>query len=164
LFCLDTNGDIRLILDKVGLSNGMAFTPDKKQMYFTDSKKGEISIFDYNKKNGTLNNQRVVLKVKDPNVEPDGLTVDSEGYIWSAQWNGGCVKRYNLKGEEVMKVRLPARKITSLTFAGGSYQDIYITSALDEESIQKRNDEAGALFYYKSKIKGLPENLSKVNV
>lgn len=164
LFLLDTDGELKLILDNIGLSNGMGFSPDNKKMYFTDSKKGEIYIFDYNKENGSLNNQKVFIKVEEQGIDPDGLTVDSDGYVWSAQWDGGCVKRYNLKGEEVMKINLPVRKITSLTFAGENYQDIYITSALGEKSFQKREDEAGAMFYYKSKIKGLPENLSKVHI
>ncbi|HOR43105.1 MAG TPA: SMP-30/gluconolactonase/LRE family protein, partial [Atribacterota bacterium] len=130
LFLLNVNGDIRLILDNVGLSNGMGFTPDKKQMYFTDSKKGEIRIFDYDKKSGSLSNERTFLKIKEQDIEPDGLTVDSEGYIWGAQWNGACVKRYSPHGKEVMKIDLPTKKITSLTFAGDNYQEIYITSAI----------------------------------
>ncbi|NLL61820.1 MAG: SMP-30/gluconolactonase/LRE family protein [Candidatus Atribacteria bacterium] len=162
LFLLETNGDIKLILDNVGLSNGMGFTPDKKKIYFTDSKKGEIRLFDYNKKNGSLSKERIFLKIKEPNIEPDGLTVDSEGYIWSAQWNGACIKRYTPQGEEVMKIDLPTKKITSLTFAGESFQEVYVTSAIGEENIPGTEDEAGALFYFKSDIAGIPENRSKV--
>ncbi|HBY56402.1 MAG TPA: gluconolaconase [Candidatus Atribacteria bacterium] len=167
LFLLDINGEIKLVLDNVGLSNGMGFTPDKQQMYFTDSKKRKISIFNYNKKSGSLSNQRTFLEVKEKNpyLVPDGLTVDSEGYVWSAQWNGGCVKRYSPKGKEVMKIILPTEKITSLTFAGENYQDIYITSALGEEgTIENEESEAGALFNVKTEIAGLPENMSKIFV
>jgi len=59
LFLLDTDGKLRLILDNIGLSNGMGFSPDKKKMYFTDSKKGEIYIFDYNKEDGSLSNRSI---------------------------------------------------------------------------------------------------------
>jgi D-xylono/L-arabinono-1,4-lactonase len=164
LFLLDTNGDIKLILDNAELSNGMGFTPDKKQMYFTDSIKGEIYMFDYNQKNGSLTNQRIFIKVKEknPNLIPDGLTVDSEGYIWSARWNGSCVKRYNPEGKEVYKIDLPTKKITSLSFAGEDLQDIYITSAVGEGTDQSQDDDAGALFYIKSGFSGMPENMSKV--
>ncbi len=165
LFQLDIDGGIKLILDNVGLSNGMGFTPDKKQMYFTDSKKGEISVFDYNQKNGELSNQRVFLKIKDkdPHVEPDGLTVDSEGYIWSAQWNGSCVKRYNQKGKEVTKINLPAERITSLSFAGEDFKDIFITSAFGEgKNSQKEDNKAGALFNLKFEVAGLPEHQSRI--
>jgi len=163
LFLLDTDGELKLILDNIGLANGMGFSPDKKKMYFTDSKKGEIYIFDYNKEDGSLSNQKVFVKVEEQGIEPDGLTVDSEGYVWSARWNGGCVKRYNPEGKEVMRIDLPTKKITSLTFAGEGYQDIYITSAVGEEGDQSKENEAGALFYLKSSgFIGLPENNSKV--
>lgn len=164
LFLLNVNGDIRLILDNVGLSNGMGFTPDKKQMYFTDSKKGEIRIFNYDKKSGSLSNERTFLKIKEQDIEPDGLTVDSEGYIWGAQWNGACVKRYSPHGKEVMKIDLPTKKITSLTFAGDSYQEIYITSAIGEVGSPVEKVEAGALFHYRTEVVGLPENKSKVYI
>jgi len=164
LFLLNVNGDIRLILDNVGLSNGMGFTPDKKQMYFTDSKKGEIRIFDYDKKSGSLSNERTFLKIKEQDIEPDGLTVDSEGYIWGAQWNGACVKRYSPHGKEVMKIDLPTKKITSLTFAGDNYQEIYITSAIGEVGSPVEEVEAGALFHYQTEVVGLPENKSKVYI
>lgn len=165
LFRLERNGDIKLVVDNIGLSNGMGFTPDKKQMYFTDSKKGEISIFDYNQKNGTLSNRKVFIKVKekDPHVEPDGLTVDYEGYVWSAQWNGSCVKRYDTNGKEVMKIILPTEKITSLTFAGDDCKDIFITSAIGEDKeVQKKDNNAGALFNFKYGVAGLPEHLSRI--
>lgn len=165
LFRLDRNGDIQLVLDNIGLSNGMGFTPDKRQMYHTDSKKGEISIFDYNQNSGALNNKRVFVKVKerDPHVEPDGLTVDQEGYVWSAQWNGSCIKRYDNKGKEVMKIILPTEKITSLAFTGDDYTDVYITSAIGEDrEVQEKDNEAGALFNFKSVVAGLPEHLSRV--
>jgi D-xylono/L-arabinono-1,4-lactonase len=165
LFLLDTDGKLRLILDNIGLSNGMGFSPDKKKMYFTDSKKGEIYIFDYNKEDGSLSNQKVFIKVGEQEIEPDGLTVDSEGYIWSARWNGSCVKRYNPEGKEVCKIDLPTKKITSLSFAGEDLQDIYITSAVGEEGDQSKENEAGALFYLKSSgFVGLPEYMSKVCV
>jgi D-xylono/L-arabinono-1,4-lactonase len=163
LFLLDTDGELKLILDNIGLSNGMGFSPDKKKMYFTDSKKSEIYIFDYNKENGSLGNQKVFIKVEERGIDPDGLTVDSDGYVWSAQWNDGCLKRYSPIGKEVLRVNLPTKKITSLTFGGESYQDIYITSAVGEEGDQSKENEAGALFYLKSSgYVGLPEYMSKV--
>jgi len=163
LFRLDTDGSLKLVLKDVRLANGLGFTPDKKQLYFTDSKKGEIYIFDYNKEDGSLSNQKVFIKVEEQGIEPDGLTVDSDGYVWSARWNGGCVKRYSPIGEEVLSVSLPTKKITSLTFAGEGYQDIYITSAIGEKGDQSKENEAGSLFYLKSSgFVGLPENNSKV--
>ena len=161
LYRLDINGRLTLILNKVGLSNGMGFTPDKKQMYFTDSKKGEIYVFDYNVKDGSLSNQRLFLKVGEEGIEPDGLTVDAEGYVWSARWNGSCIKRFTPDGKEDLEVFFPARKITCMTFAGKDYQDIYITSAGGDKRPEE-GEKAGALFRLNARIQGIPEHLSRI--
>lgn len=161
LYRLDINGALTLILSNVGLSNGMGFTPDKKQMYFTDSKKGEIYIFNYNVEDGSLSNRRLFLKVEEEGIEPDGLTVDAEGYIWSARWNGSCVKRFTPDGKEDLEVFFPAKKITCITFAGVDYQDIYVTSAI-EDKLQEGEKNVGALFRIKQEIQGLPEHLSRI--
>lgn len=111
LYRLDLDGRLTLILNKVGLSNGMGFTPDKKQMYFTDSKKGEIYIFDYNVENGSLSNRRLFLKVEEEGIEPDGLTVDAEGYVWSARWNGSCIKRFTPDGKMDLEVFFQLKRL-----------------------------------------------------
>jgi len=161
LYRLDIDGRLTLILNKVGLSNGMGFTPDKKQMYFTDSKKGEIYVFDYNVKDGSLSNHRLFLKVEEEGIEPDGLTVDAEGYVWSARWNGSCIKRFTPDGKEDLEVFFPARKITCMTFAGKDYRDIYITSAGGDKRPEE-GEKAGALFRLKARIQGIPEHLSRI--
>ena len=101
------------------------------------------------------------LKVEEKEIEPDGLTVDAEGYVWSAFWNGNCIKRFTPDGKEVLEVIFPARKITCMTFGGIDYQDIYITSAGGD----KRPEEgtgAGSLFRLNTRIQGLPEHLSRI--
>lgn len=161
LYRLDTDGTLTLVLNGIGLSNGMGFTPEKKQMYFTDSKKGEIYVFDYNVKDGSLSNKKLFLKIEGKGIEPDGLTVDAEGYVWVAHWNGSCIKRFTLDGKEVLKIFFPSKKITCLTFGGEGYQDIYITSAIGDK-MQKGCEKAGALFKLKPGIQGLPEHLSMI--
>ncbi|NQU80926.1 MAG: SMP-30/gluconolactonase/LRE family protein [Bacteroidetes bacterium] len=161
LYRLDIDGTLTLIFNGVGLSNGMGFTPDKKKMYFTDSKKGEIYVFDYNVGDGSLSNQKLFLKVKEKGIEPDGLTVDAEGYVWSARWDGSCIKRFAPDGREDIKVFFPAKKITCMTFAGEDYQDMYVTSAIGDK-MQEEGEKAGALFRLKLGIQGLPEHLSRI--
>jgi D-xylonolactonase len=158
---LDTDGMQNLIFNRAILSNGMGFTPDKKKMYYTDSKKGEIYIFDYNKEDGSLSNRRLFLKVEEKEIVPDGLTVDAEGYVWSAFWNGSCIKRFTPEGKEVLEVIFPARKITCMTFGGADYRDMYITSAGGDKR-QEEGTGAGSLFRLNTGIQGLPEHLSRI--
>jgi D-xylonolactonase len=103
----------------------------------------------------------VLIRVPASEGEPDGLTVDAEGYLWSARWNGGCIVRFSPEGREVLRVELPARKVSCLTFGGMDCQDIYISTAGGD----KRDEEgpgAGALFCLNLGIRGRAEFPSRV--
>jgi D-xylonolactonase len=162
LYRLDTDGSLTKILDGIGISNGMGFTPDRKQMYYTDSAKGEIYLFDYNRRTGEILNQRVFLKISESGVEPDGLTVDAEGYIWSARWNGSCVVRVAPDGIEEIRITFPAKKVSSITFGGNEYKDIYVTTA-GGDNRKEEGSGAGALFHLNLDIQGVPEFFSRIN-
>jgi sugar lactone lactonase YvrE len=161
LYRLDQDGRITRVLDGISISNGLGFSPDRKRLYYTDSAKGEIYVFDYENKTGTIGNRCVFIRIPASEGEPDGLTVDAEGYIWSARWNGACIVRYDPEGQEVLRVKLPAKKVSSLTFGGKDYKDIYISTAGGEN----RNEEgpgAGALFRLNLGIQGVAEFPSRV--
>ena len=98
LFCLDTNGSIRVLDEGFHLANGLGFSPDGRTLYFTDSFKRTIHAYDYDIDSGHVRNGRVIIKVADTAGLPDGLTVDAEGFIWSAEWYGSCVARYDPDG------------------------------------------------------------------
>jgi len=161
LYRLDRDGTLSRILDGIGISNGLGFSPDRKRLYYTDSAKGEIYVFDYERESGTISNKRVLIRIPASEGEPDGLTVDAEGYIWSARWNGGRIVRYNPKGQEVLQVKLPAKKVSCLTFGGKDYRDIYITTA-GGDNRDEEGPGAGALFCVNLGIQGLAEFPSRV--
>jgi D-xylonolactonase len=165
LYRLDTDGSITKILDNVGCSNGMGFTLDRKQMYFTDSRPAKtIYIFDYDRKTGVISHQRVFVKI--PAAEegvPDGMTVDAAGYIWSAMWDGWVLKRYTPQGKKERSIRFPAKKVSSITFGGEDLNDIYVTTAGGGDKAEN-GPGAGALFRLRLGIKGMPEFLSRVQV
>jgi D-xylonolactonase len=96
-------------------------------------------------------------------VVPDGLTVDAEDNVWSAMWNGGCVVCYGPDGTVKRKVPLPARKITSVTFGGEDYSDLYVTSAARDESGPEAR-HAGDLFRIRPGVKGRPEFPSRIGL
>ena len=72
----------------------MGFTPDGSAMYYTDSGKREIYLFDYDRDSGAITKQRLFVRTPEGEGVPDGLTVDAEGFVLSARWGGGCVVRY----------------------------------------------------------------------
>ena len=152
----------RIVLEGIGCSNGMGFPSDYKRMYFTDSAARTIWVFDYDVETGELSNRRAFAETEAP-VVPDGLTVDAHDNVWSAMWNGGCVVCYAPDGTEKRRIELPARKITSVTFGGEGYWDLYVTSAATDESGPGAR-QAGDLFRVKPGVKGRPEFPSRIGL
>ena len=163
LYRLDPDLSFTKLLEGIGCANGMGFTPDGKQMYFTDSRVRTVYLFDYDSRSGAISNQRILVRQPESASVPDGLTVDRFGYIWSAQWGGSCVIRYSPAGEEERRIPLPAIKITSLTFGGPDYTDMYLTSA-GGEGRPKEDPLAGAVFKLNVGIPGVPEFFSRIQL
>jgi D-xylonolactonase len=80
---------------------------------------------------------------------PDGLTVDAEGYLWSAQWYGSAVVRYDPDGKVERRIQTPAKQTSCATFGGADLGDLYITSAAHSEPMPVMPagyDAVGGLF------------------
>lgn len=161
LYRLDCDGRFERILEGLGCPNGMGFSPDLRCFYFTESTSRRIYRFDYDQSSGALANQQVLVQVSENDGIPDGLTVDADGFIWSARWDGACLTRHSPDGREERRIHFPARKITSITFGGEHYRDMFVTSAGGED---KHNEgrAAGALFHVNLGITGRPEFHSKI--
>lgn len=164
LYRLDTDGSVTRVLEEAGLPNGMGFTLARKRFYFTDSEASRIDLYDYDQATGEIENRETFVDVGDEDGIPDGMTVDSEGYVWSARWDGGCLVRYDPTGVEVARAEFPARKVSSVTFAGRDLADAYVTTARTDESREVEGDGAGALFRFRPDVVGVPEFRSRVEV
>lgn len=163
LYRLDTDRRLTPVLEGVGTSNGMGFTSKCRLFYHTDSRTREISIFDYDRSNGAISNRRPFVKVTDAAGVPDGLTVDSEGCVWSARWDGACLVRYDPAGQELFRIEFPVRKVSSVTFGGESCTDMFITTAGGNDR-KNNGPKAGSLFHLNLGVKGVPEFRSRVAV
>jgi D-xylonolactonase len=164
LYRMDGDGSLRIVLEGVGIPNGMGFSPDRRQMYFTDSSVRRIYRFDYDEGTGALTNQQVWVETPEDRGAPDGLTVDSQGFVWSARWNGFAVHRYSPEGAEALRVEIPARKVSSVSFGGADYADLYVTTALTDGPRAVEGDGAGALFRLRPGVRGVPEFFSRVGL
>jgi D-xylonolactonase len=89
------------------------------------------------------------------------MTVDAEGYVWSARWDGSCLVRYTPEGQEERRIYFPARKVSSVIFGGEDYTDIFVTTAGGDRKAEE-GAGAGALFQLNLGIRGLPEFPSRV--
>ena len=164
LYRLDRDLRIFPIIRKIGISNGMGLTPDRTQLYYTDTDDNQIHIFDYTVETGSISNKRVFVDIKpESDGYPDGMTVDAEGYVWSARWGGSSVIRYDTSGREERRITLPAKNVTSVIFGGDKYEDMYITTGGGEDKASN-GIGAGGLFRIQPGVKGVAEFSSSIGI
>jgi sugar lactone lactonase YvrE len=123
------DGSVEVIADGIGCSNGMGFSPDLRTFYHTDSNVRTIYAYDYNPTTQRQSNRRVFVTLDNHEGIPDGMTVDAEGFVWSANWGGGCVIRFDPDGKEERRIRFPATQTSAVAFGGPDLTDLYVTSA-----------------------------------
>ncbi|HMQ32692.1 MAG TPA: SMP-30/gluconolactonase/LRE family protein [Chloroflexaceae bacterium] len=164
LYRLELDGSATLVLDNLGQSNGMGFTPDGAAFYFTDTRAGTITRFRYNSADGALSDPAVFARIAEDDAPPDGLAVDAEGRVWSARYGGGCLVGYDPSGREVERIALPTSRVTSAGFGGADGRDLYITTAGGEETSPAEDPGAGGLFRTRLPVAGRPEFRSRVGL
>ncbi len=163
LYRLDTDGSLHRVVEGISCSNGMGLTLDRKHLYYTDSMVYKIYRFDYDEATGNLSNQTLFASNPQEEGLPDGMTVDAEGYVWSARWDGNRLVRLNAEGQEVLKIEFPVKKVSSVIFGGEDYQDMYVTTAGGNEKATD-GEHAGSLYRLRLGVQGLPEHYSRLRL
>ncbi|MFA9559133.1 SMP-30/gluconolactonase/LRE family protein [Evansella sp. AB-rgal1] len=158
LYCIDNNLIVSQKLDNVGISNGLAWSPDHSFMYYIDTLTKSVVRFDYDWKTGEIGNQKEVIRIPDGDGLPDGLTIDSEGNLWVAHWGGAKITNWNpVTGELLETISIPALNVTSCTFGGKDLDELYVTTArtgTDEKTLEDF-PHAGGVFKVKTVKKGI---------
>jgi sugar lactone lactonase YvrE len=158
LYCLQ--GDTCRLMDKdITVANGIGWSPDRKSMYFVDSFRYCIYAYDYSLEAGTISNRRIFVQNTPEDGIPDGLTVDTEGFVWCAYCGGWKVLRFNPEGKVDREYRLPVANPTSCAFGGEKLDELYITSAalgLSEED-KRLHPQSGDLFRLRAGFTGVDE-------
>jgi sugar lactone lactonase YvrE len=159
LYSITSDGTIRQQLTNVGVSNGLAWNEGETTMYYIDTKRNSVDGFDFNSATGHLGTRRTVFKVPSEAGWPDGMTIDREGMLWIALFGGGCILRVNPNNREVIgKVELPVANVTSCTFGGNEFRELYVTTArhgLDAPTLREQ-PAAGDLFVVRTDTQGFP--------
>lgn len=158
LYRLDTDGSIRVVLEEVGQPNGMAFSPDRKTFYLADTRNRRIESFRYHLDSGQIDQRKTLIETPEEHGQPDGMTVDEQGNLWLALWDGSGILRYDPKGKLLEKISLPVHNVTSLTFVG---QSAYVTSAGGGHR-PDAGEQAGALFQLETDVSAPLEFRSRV--
>lgn len=158
LYRLDPDGTPRRIFDGLGIPNTLAWTADSQTMYFAETLDRTIYVFDYDPGTGIPSNRRTFATAPGPGY-PDGSTIDEDGYLWNAEWDGWRVVRYAPDGTVDRVVEMPVRRPTSCMFGGEDLSTLFVTSAsrdLSPDQIAQQPD-AGGLFAVETETRGIPE-------
>jgi L-arabinonolactonase len=164
LFRLDCDGTAYVMETGIIISNGIGWSPDNQTMYYSDSGgSGVVYAYDFDLESGSISHRRVFLPPTGTAAVADGLTVDSEGCLWIAFWDGWRVERRAPDGSLLQQIAMPVQRPTSCAFGGKELNELYVTSA-SPEIVRTEQPQAGDLFKICTDVKGLPEPTCKLVV
>jgi L-arabinonolactonase len=154
-------GSLLTVDDRIWVANGVCWSPDDTRMYFADSHVKSIFVYDFNLAAGTIGPRRLFSTMGDRPGVPDGSSVDAEGFVWNAVFDGGCLVRYAPDGRISRTVRLPVSRPTACAFGGPGLATLYVTTARFRLAPDQLAAEAqaGSLLALDVGVKGLPEPL-----
>lgn len=129
LVSIDKDGSIITLLTDLQISNGMGFDDDCKIFYHTDSGCGKITKWKYDLNTGKISNPVVIKNDFPDNGVPDGMTLDTDGNIYSACWGAGCILKISPAGNLLEKITVPAINVSSVIIGGKDFNILFVTSA-----------------------------------
>lgn len=159
LFRLDAKLGCEQLVEGITVANSLCWSPDGRIMYFGDSPRRTVWAWDFEPETGSISNRRPLIQIPEKDGYPDGATVDAEGCIWLAHWDGWRVTRYDPNGRVIQEIRFPVQRPTCPMFGGPDLNLVYVTSASIHLSERERAEQplAGGLFVFESDVPGLPE-------
>jgi sugar lactone lactonase YvrE len=172
LYCL-VDGRLERRAGGVTVSNGLAFSPDGRTLYWSDTKAHTVFAFDFDGQDGSLSRQRVwaqfALRAPDQPLSayggrPDGAAVDAEGCYWVAMFEGGRLLRLSPAGEVLSELPLPVRCPTMPCFGGDDLRTLFITTSRQNRPAEElaREPWAGQVLQCRVDVPGLPVNFARV--
>jgi D-xylono/L-arabinono-1,4-lactonase len=156
---IGTDRAIKVLHADLGLSNGMAFSPDDSELFHSDTARRTVVRYRY--EGDDLACGEIVFTASAKDGSPDGLAIDAEDCLWSARWGGHCVMRHSPAGAELSRIELPTPNVSSIAFGGPDLRDLYITTAGGDDR-SKNGPLAGALFRVRVEVAGRPPYRSRI--
>ncbi|MFI1070353.1 SMP-30/gluconolactonase/LRE family protein [Streptomyces puniciscabiei] len=150
---LTGDGTVRTVLSDATVSNGTGWSPDGRRMYYVDTPTRRVDVFDHDGER--VHGRRPLVEIERGAGVPDGLTVDADGCVWVALWDGGAVRRYTPGGELDRVISLPTPRTTACAFGGAGLTDLYVTTA--RTGLPAPHPLSGSLLVIPGAGQGLPQ-------
>lgn len=158
LYRIAPDGSCRRMRSEVSVSNGLAWSPDHRTLYYIDSPTRAVQAFDYDAAAGDITRPRIAIDTSSVPGYPDGCTIDTEGNLWIAHWDGWCVSRWDpVRARLLDTLRVPVGQVTTCTFGGPRLDTLFITTAGNRlsEADRAAQPEAGFVFAANVGARGL---------
>lgn len=159
LYRYDADGTGTRMVDNMICANGLAFSPDGRILYHSDSRQDVVWAWDLDPLTGAIANRRVFVANDVMEGRPDGAAVDAEGCYWICCVGAWRVARFRPDGTIDRVIGVPVQRPTACTFGGPDLDVLYVTSATYplSQAALARQPLAGSVFAIDVGIKGLPE-------
>jgi sugar lactone lactonase YvrE len=147
------------ILSDITVPNALAWSPDDSTLYFADTADGRIRAYEFDADEGRLGKMRILVESGVLPGKPDGATIDADGCLWNARYEGGCVARITPQGRVDRVIKVPASQVTSCAFGGSDLHTLFITTARQRLTPEDLFAQplAGSVFAVRLDVRGLPE-------
>lgn len=130
IFRIERDGSYKMLFAGTGCSNGIAFSPDEKTVYWTDTSHRTIYRFNYDRDSGDWTDRQVHYACpKDEAGVPDGMAMDAGGNLWSARWDGWKLILINSQGVKFDEITFPVKTVSSAIFGGPNNDELFVTTA-----------------------------------
>ena len=155
LWRIDAEGKAVELYGDVSLTNGIGFSPDGAVIYHSDTARSHVIAHDVAPDGSCMNRRAFAILDRGG---PDGLAVDTQGFVWVAAYGGGCVSRFAPDGRLDQHVEVPAKEVTSLCFGGDDGRDLYVATAGNSDDPALK----GCVFRTRAPVPGLPAPLARL--
>jgi sugar lactone lactonase YvrE len=161
LYCLGAGLAVTVMDEGFICSNGIDWSLDCRWMYFVDSRRDTIFRYSYDGSTGKIGPREPFIDTSALAGVPDGLTVDADGVIWCAFWDGGAIRAFGPDGALLDTLPIPAARPTSITFGGPDLRTMYVTTAAMGPSGRQiaGGREAGSVLTITGSSAGRPANI-----
>ncbi len=155
LYRVTPEGRVERKIEGCRTSNGLAWSPDGRVMYHSDTAGGTVDAWEFDPGTGSIGNRRRFATLADEEGRPDGGTIDAEGCYWSAGISAGCLNRFSPDGALMQRIELPVPAPTMPCFADGT---LYVTSSRDGRDAEtlERHPALGGLLRAPAPVAGSP--------
>ena len=159
VYSYQKNSGLTKLLDGFITPNGMAFSPDGRTLYLSDSHPSVQAVwaFDYDLGTGTPSNRRLFIDMKPLPGRPDGAAVDADGCYWICGNDAGLIHRFTPEGRLDRSLAVPVKKPAMCAFGGAGLDTLFVTSIRPEGIDLSDQPLAGGVFALRPGVRGLPE-------